>query len=283
MEKTIANAVEDLYAQLEWSDEANALGEIEYDCDDNDQWGWLTMGSVRVEWARDEYGGGDTDWVAVQVTYDGNPMEDQDDYLELDDAVKAAAHRTDDWLEYRANELRDEIIAWLEQRGEYFDVLGPQDDEPGDAWTITWREVMIRGYFDGDGMFVWSVTNPESADYLDGCIDDDIDDVVEAIERCTADPMIEAWVETLDECTAEDDWSVRMSEDRTAVWMSEPTYTMARRATYEPMGFGEGRIELAYRLRTGEWRVVDECLPEDEDDARRMAREAYTWVKAVSD
>lgn len=283
MEKTIADVVEELRSQLEWTDEANALGDVECGYSADDTSGWLTMGPVRVEWTRDMYGDGNTDWVAVQVSYDGIPMEDQDDYSELEDAVKAAAHRTDAWQKYRADEIRDEIIEWLEQRGEYFDVLGPQDDEPGDAWTITWREVMIRGYFDGDGMFVWSVTNPESTDYLDGGADDDDDAVIEAIERCAADPMAEAWIETIEECTAEDNWSVHVSDDGLTVWMSEPTYTMSRRATYEPTGYEEGRIEMEYRLRISEWRAVDERLPEDEDDVRAMAREAYEWVKVVSD
>lgn len=227
MEMTIADCVEGLRAQLEWSDEANALGGVECDYDDDDMQGWLTMGSVEVTWARDPHGDGCDDWVAVQVSYDGHVMEDQDDYPELDDAVKAAASRTGAWQEYRAEELRDEIIAWLEQRGEAFDVLGPQGDEPGDAWTITWHETTIRGYFDDDGAFVWSVCNPESVDYLDGDADSTDDDV---IERVATDPMVEARVETIDELTAEDDWSARVS-----------------------------------------------------DDVRAMAREAYAWVKAVSD
>lgn len=282
MEMTIADCVEELRAQLEWSEEASALGDVECDYDGDDQWGRLTMGPVRVEWTRDMYGDGHGDWIAVRVSYDGYVMEDQDDYPELDDAVKVAASRTGAWQEYRAEELRDEIIAWLEQRGEAFDVLGPQGDEPGDAWTITWHETTIRGYFDDDGAFVWSVCSPESVDYLDGDADSTDDDVIEAIERVATDPMVEAWIETIDDLTAEDDWSVRVSDDGLTVGMSEPTYTMARRATYELMGFGEGRIELEYRLRIGEWRAADELLPEDEDDVRAMAREAYAWVKAVS-
>lgn len=273
---TIGDAVEDLRRALEWSDEANALGDVECDYDSDDQWGWLTMGPVRVEWTRDMHGDGASDWVAVQVSCNGIPM---DDYAHLDDAVKAAAHRTPEWQEYRADDLRDEIIAWLEQRGESFDVLGPQDVH--DAWTITWREVMIRGYFtEDDGAFEWSVMNPENADYLDGGAEDD---VIEAIERVATDPMTEAWNETITDLTAEDDWSVRVSDDGMSVWMSEPTYTMSRRAVYERMGFGEGQIEMEHRLRIGEWRPVDEHLPEDEEDVRRMAREAYEWVKAVSD
>lgn len=278
----IGDAVEELRKVLEWTNESSALGDVECDYDSDDQWGWLTMGPVRVEWTRDMHGDSDDDWVAVQVSCDGIPMDDQDDYSHLDDAVKGAARRTPEWQEYRADDLRDEIIAWLEQRGESFDVLGPQDVH--DAWIITWREVMIRGYFtEDDGTFEWSVCNSESADYLDGGADDDTDDVIEAIERVATDPMTEAWAETIDDLTAEDDWSVRVSDDGTMVWMSEPTYTVSRRAVYERTGFGEGRIEMEHRLRIGEWRPVDEHLPEDEEDVRRMAREAYAWVKAVSD
>lgn len=275
----IGDAVEDLRRALEWSDEANALGDVECDYDSDDQWGWLTMGPVRVEWLRDAYGDGDEDWIVVQVSYDGNPLDDQDDYVHLEDAVKGAVRRTPEWQESRADDLRDEIIAWLEQRGEAFDVLGPQDVH--DAWIITWCEVMIRGYFDeDDGTFEWSVMNPENADYLDGGAEDD---VIEAIERVATDPMMEAWNETITDLTAEDDWTVRVSDDGTTVWMSEPTYTVSRRAVYERTGFGEGRIEMEHRLRIGEWRPVDEHLPEDEEDVRRMAREAYAWVKAVCD
>lgn len=282
MEMTIADAVEELRGALEWTDEANALGDVESDYSADDTSGWLMMGSIEVTWARDMYSDGQDDWIAVQVSYDGIPMEDQDDYPELDDAVKVAAHRTDAWQKYRADKIRDEIIAWLESRGEAYDVLGPQDVH--DAWMIFWREVVIQGYFtEDDGDFGWSVGNSETGDYLDGDADSTDDGVLEAIEMCAADPMVEAWIETIDECAAEDDWSVRVSDDGMVMWMSEPTYTMSRRATYESLGFGEGRIEMEYHLRTGEWRASDERLPEDGEDVRRMAREAYEWVKAVSD
>lgn len=285
MEMTIADVVEELCSQLAWSNEANALGDVECDYDDDDMQGWLTMGPVEVTWVRDPYGDGNTKWVAVSVTYDGAQMDDVEDYgPELDDAVRAAARRTDAWQEYRADEIRDEIIEWLDSRCEDYDVLGPQDDEPGDAWTITWREATIRGYFTKeDGALVWSMSNSETADYIDGDADSTDDDVIEAIERIATDPMVEAWIETINELTAEDDWSMRVSDDGLTVWMSEPTDMMTRRATYEWVGFGEGRIEMEYLLRIGEWRAVDEYLPEDEDDVRRMAREAYEWVKAVSD
>lgn len=274
----IGDAVEELRKVLDWTDESVALSDVECNYDDDDTSGWLTMGPVRVEWTRDMH----DDWVAVQVSCDGIPMDDQDDYSHLDDAVKGAARRTPEWQRYRADEICDEIIAWLEQRGESFDVLGPQDVH--DAWTIDWRDVVVRGYFtEDDGTFEWSAMNPESADYVDGGTDDDINDVIDLIERVATDPMTEAWAETIDDLTAEDDWSVRVSDDGMSVWMSEPTYTLSRRAVYERTGFGEGRIEMEYRLRTGEWRPVDERLPEDEEDVRRMAREAYAWMKAVSD
>ena len=280
--ETIADAVEELRSQLEWSDEANALGDVECDYGD-DQWGRLTMGPVRVEWTRDMHGDGDTGWIAVEVSYDGIAMEDVEDYgPDLDDAVKAAAWRTDEWQYHRCGEIRDDVVEWLEQRGEAYDLQGPQDVH--DAWTILWRDVSVRGYFgEEDGTFEWSVMNPESTDYLDGDADSTDDDVIEAIETCATDPMVEAWVETLAECTAEDDWSVRVSDDGMTVRMSEPTYTETRRATYERTGFGEGRIELEYKLFNGMWHASDESLPDDEDTLRDMAREAYAWVKAVSE
>lgn len=280
--ETIADTVEGLRRALEWTDEANAMGDIECDYSADDTSGWLTMGPVRVEWLRDPYGDGHDDWVAVQVSYDGASMEDQDDYPEIDDAVKAAVHRTDAWQEYRADEFQDEIVSWLEQRGEYFDVLGPQDDEPGDAWTISWGDVMVRGYYDADGAFVWSVVNPESRDYLDGDASSDADAVIDAMTECAKDLMVEAWVEAMAVETAEDDWSVRTSEDQMTVYMhSSIAYGLSRRAYYEPTGYEEGRIELEYRVRGSEWRPFDEYLPEDEDAVRRMAGEAYAWVKAV--
>lgn len=279
--RTVTDTVEDLRRALEWSDEANALGDVECDYDGDDQWGWLTMGPVRVEWTRDMHGDGDTDWIAVQVSYDGSPLDDQDDYVHLDDAVKAAAHRTPEWQESRADDLRDEIIARLEHRGEFFDILGPQG---GDAWTITWGDVMVQGYYDEDGVFVWSVVNPESGDYLDGDASDDADAVIDAMIECAKDPMVEAWVEIVAVETAEDDWSVRTSEDQMIVYThSSISYGLSRRAYYEPTGYEEGRIELEYRVRGSEWRPFDEYLPEDEEDVRRMAREAYAWVRNIDD
>lgn len=280
MEMTIADLVEELRSQLEWSNEANALGDVECDYNADDTSGWLTMGPARVEWLRDPYGDGQEGWIAVNVAVDGEPF-DVDGYSELDEAVKNAAHTTEEWQHYRGGEIRDEIIEWLDSRCEIYDLQGPEDEH--DAWTIFWRDVSIQGYFtEDDGTFEWSVSNSETADYLDGGADDDEGMVIDAIEQVTTDPMIEAWVETVAVETAEDDWSVRTSEDQMTVYMhSSIAYGLSRRAYYEPTGYKEGRIELEYRVRGSEWRPFDEYLPEDEDDVRRMAGEAYAWVKAV--
>lgn len=277
MSETIADKVEELQGDLEWTNEAYALGEVECDYSADDTRGWLTMGPVRVEWIRDPYGDGVGNWIAVEVTVDGMPF-DVDGYSHLEDAVKDAAHTTMAWQHFCDADIRDEVVSWLEHRGEFYDILGPQDDEAGDSWTITWGDVMVRGYYDKDGAFVWSVVNPESADYLDG----DADAVIDAMIKCASDPMVEAWVETVAVETAEDDWAVRSSDDQMTVWMrSSITYNLSRRAYYEPVGYGEGRIELEHRIGTGEWTPYAEMLPEDEEDVRRMTGEAYAWVRAV--
>ena len=279
--ETIADAVEGLRSALEWTDEANALGDVECDYSVDDTSGWLTMGPVRVEWLRDPYGDGQEGWIAVNVSVDGIPF-DADGYSHLDEAVRAAARTRVEWQHYRADEIRDGVVDWLDERGEACNLHGPQADEPGDAWTITWGDVMVQGHYDDDGAFMWSVVNPESGDYLDGDASDDEDAVIDAMTTCAKDPMVEAWVETMAVETAEDDWSVRTSEDQMIVYMhSSISYGMSRRAYYEPMGYEEGRIELEYRVRGSEWRPFDEHLPEDEDDVRRMASEAYAWVKEV--
>lgn len=281
MNETIADVVEGLRSALEWSDEANALGDVECDCSVDDNNGWLTMGPVRVEWLRDPYGDGVEDWVAVNVSVDGEPF-DTDWYPHLEDAVKDVARTTMEWQHYRDGEIRDGVATWLEERGEAYNLDGPQDNEPGDAWALSWGDVMVRGYYDGDGAFVWSVVNPESGDYLDGDASDDAEAVIDAMTECAKDPMVEAWVETVAVETAEDDWVVRTSEDQMTLYVhSSIAYGLSRRAYYEPMGYEEGRIELEYRVRGSEWRPFDEYLPEDEDDVRRMAGEAYAWVKAV--
>ena len=283
MNETIAERVESLREALVWTDEANALGDVECDWSADDTSGWLTMGPVRVEWLRDPYGDGQDDWVAVNVEVGGEPF-DTDGYSHFDEAVKDATRTTVEWQHYRDGEIRDGVVSWLEDRGEYFDVLGPQDDEDGDTWTIMWGNVMARGYYDADGAFMWSVVNSESGDYLDGDASDDGDAVIDAMTKCARDPMVEAWVETVAVETAEDDWVVRSSEDQMTVYMhSSIAYGMGRRAYYEPTGYEEGRIELEYRVRGSEWRPFDEYLPEDEEDVRRMAGEAYAWVKAVDE
>lgn len=280
--ETIAERVESLREALEWTDEAYALGgEVDCGWDDDDTHGWLTMGSVHVEWLRDPYGDGQEDRVPVSVSVAGEPF-DTDGYSHLEDGVRDAARTTVEWQRYRDGEIRDGVMEWLEHRGESFDILGSQDVH--DSWTISWGEVMVRGYYDDDGAFVWSVVNPESGDYLDGDASDDADAVIDAMTECEKDPMVEAWVETVAVETAEDDWAVRTSEDQMTVYMhSSIAYGMGRRAYYEPTGYGEGRIELEYRVRGSEWRPFDEHLPEDEEDVRRMAGEAYAWVRAVDE
>lgn len=281
MSETIADKVEGLCGALKWTDESTALGEVDCGWSDDDTRGWLRMGPVEVEWLRDQYGDGLEDWVAVNVSVDGMPF-DVDGYSHLEDAVKDAARTTMEWQRYCDADVLDEVVGWLEHRGECFDVLGPQDDEDGDFWTITWGDVMARGYYDKDGAFVWSVCNPESGDFLDGDASDDADAVIDAMTECAKDPMVDAWVETVAVETAEDDWAVRSSEDQMTVYMhSSIAYGMSRRAYYEPTGYEEGRIELEHRIGTREWTPYDEMLPEDEEDVRRMAREAYAWVRSI--
>lgn len=279
MNETIADVVEELRNALEWTDEANALGDVECDWSSDDTSGWLTMGPVRVEWLRDPYGDGQEGWIAVNVAVDGEPF-DTDGRSHLDEAVKDAARTTVEWQRHRDGEIRDGVVNWLDERGEAYSLEGSQDVH--DSWTVSWGAVMVRGYYDDDGAFVWSVVNPESGDYLDGGADDDEDTVIEAMIECAKDPMVEAWVETVAAETAEDDWVVRTSEDQMSMYLySSIAYSLGRRAYYEPLGYEEGRIELEYRVRGGEWRPFDEHLPEDEEDVRRMAGEAYAWVKAV--
>ena len=280
MNEKIADRVEDLRKDLEWTNEANALGGgVDCGWSDDDTRGWLCMGPVSVAWLRDPYGDGLEDWVAVDVTVDGESF-DVDGYSHFNDAVKDAARTTMEWQHYCDGEIRDAVVGWLDARFEVYSLEGPQDVH--DSWTITWGDVMVRGYYDKDGTFVWSVVNPETADYLDGDSSDDADAVIDAMTECAKDPMVEAWVETVAVETAEDDWAVRSSEDQMAVWTrSSITYNLSRRAYYESVGYGEGRIELEHRLGTREWTPYDEMLPEDEEDVRRMAREAYAWVRSI--
>lgn len=283
MTETIAKSVEDLCGALEWTDEAYAVGDGAVDCgwSDDGTCGWLRMGPVSVEWLRDPYGDELEDWVAVNVSVDG-ALFDADGYSHLDDAVKDAAHTTVEWQHHCDVEIRDAVVGWLDGRFEAYLLDGPQDGH--DSWTITWGDVMVRGYYDDGGVFMWSVVNPESGDFLDGDASDDADAVIDAMTECAKDPMVEAWVETVAVETAEDDWAVRSSEDQMTMWTrSSTTYNLSRRTYYESVGYGEGRIELEHRIGTGEWTPYDEMLPEDEDDTRRMAREAYAWVRSIDD
>lgn len=274
---TIAESVEALREALVWSEESAALGDPVGVWNGDDTVGTLTMGPVRVEWIRDAYGDGLEDWVAVSVSVDGMPF-DADGYPHLEDAVKDAIRTTVEWQHWRSEDIKDYAVAWLESRNECF-----EDDTEGDgSWMILWGATSVRGEFVGDGTFQWLVSNSETADYLDGDASDDGDAVIDAMVECSRDPMVEAWVETVAVETAEDDWTVRTSEDQMTVYMhSSIAYGLSRRAYYEPTNYEEGRIELEYRVRGSEWRPFDEYLPEDEDDVRRMAGEAYAWVKAV--
>ena len=276
-------SVEELSGALEWTDEAYVLSDGVVDCgwSDDGTSGWLRMGPVSVEWQRDPYGDGLEDWVAVNVSVDGE-LFDVDGYSRLDAAVKDAARTTMEWQHWCDADIRDEVVSWLEHRGEAYDIVGPQDVH--DSWMITWGDVMARGYYNDGGMFVWSVVNPETADYLNGSASDGADAVIDAMTECARDSMVEAWVVTVAVETAEDDWAVRSSEDQMTMWSrSSITVNLSRRAYYESVGYGEGRIELEHRIGIGEWMPYDEMLPEDEEDVRRMAREAYAWVRSIDD
>ena len=280
MNEKIADKAEDLCGALEWTDEAYALGgEVDCGWSDDDTRGWLRMGPVSVEWQRDPYNDGLDDWVAVDVTVDGEPF-DADGYSDLEDAVEEAAHTTAEWQHHRGVEIRDAVVDWLDDRFEAYNLDGPQNVH--DSWTITWGEVTVQGYYAVDGAFLWSVVNPESGDYLDGDASDDADAVIDAMTECAEDPMVEAWVETIAVETMVDEWAVRSSEDQMTVWTrSSITFNLSRRAYYESVGYGEGQIELEHRIGTGEWTPYDEMLPRDEEDVRRMASEAYAWVRSI--
>lgn len=272
---TIAESVESLREALVWSDESAALGDPIADWNEDDTIGTLTMGPVRVEWLRDPFGDGLEDWVAIEVAV-GGMLFDVDACSDLEEVVKDAIRTTAEWQQWCAADIRDEIMAWLDGRDESYDI----DTEENGAWMILWGATCVRGEF--DGAFQWSVSNSETADFLDGDASDDADAVIDAMVECSRDPMVEAWVETIAIETAEDDWSLRTSEDQMTVYMhSSIAYGTSRRAYYERTGYGEGRIELEYRVRGSEWRPFDEHLPEDEDDVRADARKAYAWVKAV--
>ena len=277
MNEKIADVVGETCSALEWTDEANALGEIDCGWSDDDTRGWLTMGPVRVEWIRDAYGDGLEDWIAVEVTVDGVPF-DSDGYSDLEEALKDAARTTAEWQRWCSGDIRDEVVSWLDRRGECYDV----DTEEDGSWTILWGYACVQGEFKDDSAFEWSVSNSQSADYLDGDASDDPDAVIDAMIECTKDPMEEAWLETVAVETAEDNWAVRTSDDMLIMYRhSDIAYGTSRRACYERMGYSEGRIEMEYRVRGREWSPYDELLPEDEEDVRRMTGEAYAWVRAV--
>lgn len=281
--ETIGDAVEALARELEWSDEATALGDVDCGYEEDGSHGWLVLGDglVRVTWERDPYGDGMDDWVAVSVEVSDEPY-DADGYSHLSDAVLDAAHTTAAWQQYCDTEIRDGVVDWLDDRGESYTLDGPMDVH--ESWAILWGEVSVRGFYgEDDGAFVWSVSNSESGDYLAGDASNDADAVIDAMTECSKDPMVEAFREEIEEATADDDWAARTSDDGLTVSMSDPTYAQSRRAYYEAVGYGEGRIELEHRLGGGEWHAYDERLPEDEADVHAMAREAYEWVKAVAE
>lgn len=283
MEMEIAERVVSLRDALEWTDEAYALGgEVDSGWDDDDTYGWLRMGPVEVDWQRDPYGDGLEDWLAPTVSVGGVPFEAQDTYPHLSDAVRDAARTTMEWQHYCDGEIIEAVVEWLDDRYETFHLDGPHDEH--ESWTILWGEVSVRGLYDeDDGRFVWSVNNTESGDYLTGGASDDADAVIDAMIECAKDPMVEAFREEIKEATADDNWAVRTSDDGLTVYMSDPAYSQSRRAYYEAVGYGEGRIELEHNLGGERWHAYDERLPEDEADVHAMAREAYEWVKAVGE
>lgn len=275
----IAESVEALREALLWSEESAALGDPVADWNEDDTVGTLTMGPVHVEWLRDPYGDGQEDWIAVNVSVDGVPF-DSDGYPHLDDAVKDAIRTTVELQRWYSEDIKDYVVAWLESRDECFE----DDTKEDGSWMILWGATSVRGEFVDDGAFQWSVSNSETADYLDGDASDDGDAVIDAMIECSRDPMVEAWVETVAVETAEDNWAVRTSDDMLIMYKhSDIAYGLSRRACYERTGYSEGRIEMEYRVRGSEWRPYDELLPEDEEDVRRMAGEAYAWVRSIDD
>lgn len=96
--ETIGDAVEALARELEWTDEASALGGVDCGYDDDDSRGWLAMGDglVRVEWLRDPYGDGADDWVAVNLEVSDEPYDER---LPEDEAdVHAMAREAYEWV-----------------------------------------------------------------------------------------------------------------------------------------------------------------------------------------
>ncbi len=50
--ETIGDAVEALARELEWTDEASALGGVDCGYDDDDSRGWLAMAREAYEWVK---------------------------------------------------------------------------------------------------------------------------------------------------------------------------------------------------------------------------------------
>lgn len=180
----------------------------------------------------------------------------------------------------RERAIRDAILEALEDCGEPFEVLGLQDV---DAWTIFWREVVVRGYHKESGGFVWSAANSRTGASTDGDASDDPDDVIDRIERVTVDPVQDAWVETINGCLAKDERTMTVSEDRLTVRAYNPTSAVSRLATYGRVPLGRGRIGLLWRPGEAQWVPHDEYLPKNEDDVREMAVRAYEWVRGIDD
>lgn len=111
--ETIGDAVEALARELEWTNEATALGDVDYGYEEDDSRGWLVLGDglVRVTWERDPYGDGMDDWVAVSVEVSDEPY-DADVYSHLSDAVLDAAHTTAAWQQYCDTNIRDGVVEW---------------------------------------------------------------------------------------------------------------------------------------------------------------------------
>ena len=183
-------------------------------------------------------------------------------------------------IKTRERAIRDTVLAALEDCGEPFEVLGP----PGiDAWTISWREVVVRGYYKENGEFAWSAANSKNGASTGGGASDDLDDVIDRIERVIVDPMQDAWVGTIDECLVRNGRTMIVSEDRLIVRAYNPTSTVSRLATYGRVPLGRGRIGLLWRPGEAQWVPHDEYLPKNEDDVREMAVRAYEWVRSIDD
>lgn len=180
----------------------------------------------------------------------------------------------------RERAIRDTILEALEDCEEPFEVLGPRGI---DAWTISWREVVVRGYYKEDGEFAWSAANSGTGASTGGDVSDDLDDVIDRIERIIDDPMQDAWVGTIDERLARNERTVIVSEDRLTVRAYNPTSAVSRLATYGRVSLGRGRIGLLWRPGEAQWIPHDEYLPKNEDAVREMAVRAYEWVRSIDD